>query len=77
MNGYLIPANSKKSLLFMGMFNSTDLWILGTGILISLVFMFAISADTLLALVIKLSESKLEATINPSVPVPVAKLLEN
>ena len=59
MNGYLIPANSKKSLLFMGMFNSTDLWILGTGILISLVFMFAISADTLLALaLLKLIDSK-------------------
>lgn len=68
MNGYLIPANSKKSLLFMGMFNGTDLWILGTGIVISLIFMFAISDDSLLALVIKIFP--IGAAVTMVLPVP-------
>ena len=54
MNGYLIPANSKKSLLIMGMFKPSDLWILGIGICISLVLMFGIEGDTVGILVIKL-----------------------
>ena len=32
-NDYLIPANSKKSMLILGMFNSTDLIIAGTGLI--------------------------------------------
>jgi len=35
MNNYLIPANSKKSMLYFGYFNSTDLWIFGSGILVT------------------------------------------
>ena len=54
MNGYLIPANSKKSLLIMGMFKSSDLWILGIGICVSLVLMFGIEGDSIPILVIKL-----------------------
>ena len=54
MNGYIIPANSKKSLLFMGMFKGTDIWILAIGIIISLFLMFGISGDELWILVIKL-----------------------
>lgn len=54
MEDYLIPANSKKSLLIMGMFNTTDLWILGIGICISLVLMFGINGDEVGIIVIKL-----------------------
>ena len=54
MNGYLIPANSKKSLLIMGMFKGSDLWILGIGAAISLILMIGIDGDTVGILVIKL-----------------------
>ena len=53
MNDYLIPANSKKSLLIMGMFKGSDLWILGIGISISLILMFGIKGDEVGILVIK------------------------
>ena len=36
-NDYLIPANSKKSMLILGMFDSTDLIIAGTGFIITLI----------------------------------------
>ncbi len=34
-NTYLIPANSKKSLLKFGIFNTVDLWIFVIGIVVS------------------------------------------
>ena len=46
-NNFLIPANSKKSMLILGFFTKIDLVIFGTGILITLIFMFSISAGTL------------------------------
>ena len=36
-NNYLIPANSKKSMLILGLFNTTDLVIFVTGIIVSFV----------------------------------------
>ena len=33
---YLIPANSKKSALILGLFKPSDFWILGAGLAISL-----------------------------------------
>lgn len=54
MNDYIIPANSKKSLLIMGMFKMTDMYILGTGIVTSLILMFAINGDDIWIMVIKL-----------------------
>ena len=41
-NDYLIPANSKKSMLILGMFDSTDLIIAGTGFTITLILLFVI-----------------------------------
>ena len=48
MNGYLIPANSKKSQLIFGLFKLRDLIILLTGVLVTLVFLFLISDDSLI-----------------------------
>lgn len=45
--GYLIPANSKKSMLYFGAFNGTDLIVLGTGCGISLLLLLVLSLDTL------------------------------
>ena len=46
-NGYLIPANSKKSMLILGFFNVADLIIFITGIVITFVFMLALPKETL------------------------------
>ena len=40
---YLIPANSKKSMLILGFFNPTDLIIFGTGIVITFIFLLSIN----------------------------------
>ena len=39
----MIPANSKKSMLILGLFNVTDLIIFGTGIVVSFVLMLSVS----------------------------------
>ena len=46
-NQYLIPANSKKSMLILGFFNVTDLIIFGTGLFMTFILLFVISADSL------------------------------
>lgn len=49
---YLIPANSKKSLLIFGLFNTTDLIIFGCGIAATIVLLLAISPSSVLAAII-------------------------
>lgn len=49
---YLIPANSKKSLLIFGLFNTTDLIIFGCGIAATIVLLLAISPSSVFAAVI-------------------------
>lgn len=63
MNNFLIPANSKKSMLIFGLFNVTDLIIFGSGI-----------AVTLLLLLI-LSPSKLAFAVIDILPVGITGLL--
>ena len=46
-NGYLIPANSKKSMLILGFFNVTDLIIFGSGLLIMFVFLLTMPKESL------------------------------
>ena len=53
-NNFLIPANSKKSILILGLFTKIDLAIFGTGIIITLIFLFTISVDTLKGAIIVL-----------------------
>ena len=45
MNSYLIPANSKKSILKFGLFNTTDLIILCIGLGISFLLMMALPVN--------------------------------
>ena len=54
MNQYIIPANSKRSQLYFGIFRGIDLGILGIGIAITLITVFAIPGDTLWIMVLKL-----------------------
>lgn len=44
-NSYLIPANSKKSMLILGFFNVTDLIIFGTGVVITFLMLMIIGTS--------------------------------
>lgn len=44
---YLIPANSKRSMLIFGFFEPIDLIIFGTGALITTVLLFTIGTNTI------------------------------
>lgn len=52
---YLIPANSKNSMLIVGLFNTTDLIILITGIVITAILLFVIKTSSLLGIIIILA----------------------
>lgn len=46
-NNYLIPANSKKSMLILSLFNMTDLIIFGSGIVITFILLLTIHTNEL------------------------------
>ena len=46
-NGYLIPANSKKSMLIFGVFNTRDLWIIGSCLLVSIILLLVLDVSNL------------------------------
>ena len=54
-NNYLIPANSKKSLLIFGIFNKFDLIMFGIGIAATLILLLTLPVDKLLFAVIALA----------------------
>lgn len=47
MNGYLIPANSKKSMMIFGVFNMNDLILVGCGLGVSLVLLLMLPLDNI------------------------------
>lgn len=47
MNGYLIPANSKKSMLIFGVFNTQDLILISVALGISLILLLALDITSL------------------------------
>ncbi len=55
MNNYLIPANTKKGQLILGLFRPIDLILFGTGIFITLIFLITIQmTSTLITILILL-----------------------
>lgn len=54
MNEYLIPANSKKSMLYFGLFNKFDLLLFGSGIGVSLLLLAILPVSKLLWAIIAL-----------------------
>lgn len=44
---YLIPANSKKSMLILGIFNYIDLIIFGVGVTITLALLFTVRSNNI------------------------------
>ena len=54
-NMYLIPANSKKSMMIFGMFYQFDLILLGTGIAITLILLLILPLDNLIISILAIS----------------------
>lgn len=53
MNGmYLIPANSKKSMLYFGLFNTVDLIILGVALAITFMAILVVPMDNTFAMIL-------------------------
>lgn len=52
---YLIPANTKKSMLYFGLFNTFDLILFGTGLGISLILLIALPVDNIIWAIIAIS----------------------
>lgn len=50
---YLIPANTKKSLLILNTFRLFDIILFGSGALVTLIFLFAFPGDTITELLLK------------------------
>jgi hypothetical protein len=53
-NEYLIPANSKRSLLIFNMFTEFDLILFGSGTFVSLILLLVIPLDNLILTIIAL-----------------------
>lgn len=51
MGNFLIPANSKKSMLIFGLFNEFDLILFGCGIGITFILVFILPLDKLIGVV--------------------------
>ena len=52
---YLIPANSKRSMMIFGMFYTFDLILFGTGIGITLILLLALPLDSLVLSLVAIS----------------------
>ncbi|MBR2833383.1 MAG: hypothetical protein IKE75_03010 [Bacilli bacterium] len=65
---YLIPANSKKSLLIFGFFTQFDLILFGTGLAITLILLLVISPSTLLGAFIDLAPAVITGFLVLPVP---------
>lgn len=68
MNGYLIPANSKRSMLIFGIFQTIDLIIFLSGVGVTLLLLLMIPADTITNVIIVLLPVLLASFL--VVPVP-------
>ena len=68
MNNYLIPANSKKSMLIFGLFTWIDLIIFGVGVGISLILMAFLDLSNLTIAALALSPGLIASTLVFPIP---------
>lgn len=61
MNGYLIPANSKKSMLKLGLFTTFDLVLFGSGLGLTVLLLLIIPANGLFTIFLILSPALITA----------------
>ena len=52
MNEYLVPANTKKSALILGMFKPVDLIIVGIGLIVTVALLFILKDPSLFELIL-------------------------
>lgn len=68
MGQYLIPANSKKSMLILGVFTQLDLGIFITGLIISLTLLMILPVDQLLYALIAIAPGSFCAFLVMPIP---------
>lgn len=68
MNNYLIPANTKKGQLILGMFKPFDLILFGSGVLITLLFMMILPLESAVVTIIVLAPALITAFLVMPVP---------
>ena len=68
MNSYLIPANTKKGQLILGMFKPFDLILFGTGILITLLFLIILPLSSMIVTIIILAPALITGFLVMPVP---------
>ena len=67
-NMYLIPANSKKSMMIFGMFYTFDLILVGTGIGITLLLLMILPLDSLVLSLIAIAPGAITALLVFPIP---------
>lgn len=67
-NSYLIPANSKKSMLILGFFTGFDLTLFLTGLGITIILLLVIKSSSLLVMIGLVSPALLAAFLVAPVP---------
>ena len=61
MGNYLIPANSKKSMLILGVFNYIDLIIFAIGVTVTLALLFIIRSSNIWLMCLVISPALISA----------------
>ena len=68
MNSYLIPANSKKSMLIFGHFNTVDLIIFGCGLGLSFLMMMILPVDQFAIAILSIAPGAISALLVFPIP---------
>ena len=68
MGNYLIPANSKKSMLILGVFNYIDLIIFAIGVTVTLALLFIIRSSNIWLMCLVISPALISAFLVMPVP---------
>ena len=68
MNNYLIPANTKKGQLILGLFKPFDLILFGSGVLITLLFLIILPLESTLVTIIILAPALITGFLVMPVP---------
>ena len=67
-NNYLIPANSKKSMLILGYFTPVDLVVFLMGILFTVILLFMVQTSTIIILFLVIAPALISAFLILPVP---------
>ena len=68
MNNYLIPANSKRSMLILGLFEPIDILIFSVGAVITFALILIIEAETMKSLIIILTPALISIAMVMPIP---------